>query len=101
MKYIESYTSQQVIFAQFLITKTKGRTMTTTILGKPVTCTPTRRFSLKTFLARMDAAFQIRKQRRRLRSLPPRLREDIGATEHDIIVELQRPWWNAPAHWLK
>lgn len=75
--------------------------MTSHALNTAISCDPTPRRGVPSLLKRIDAAFCIWRQRRQLRHLTPHLREDMGLTEADIQSELQRPLWNAPAHWLK
>ncbi len=43
---------------------------------------------------------EIRRQRVRLSELDARFLRDVGLDRADVARELQRPIWNAPAHWL-
>lgn len=51
------------------------------------------------FLARLMAAQRQRRELTALSLLEDRLLDDIGLTRADALVEAQRPFWDAPAHW--
>lgn len=59
----------------------------------------TRRCRQKGLLARIRAAFALRRQRNRLRALDDRLLDDIGLPRDDAEREATRPIWDVPARW--
>lgn len=61
------------------------------------TARPSRR--RPSLLRRITDAFALRRQRARLRDLPPHLLRDIGLTEAEARAEADRPIWDAPGHW--
>ena len=48
---------------------------------------------------RLMAAQRQRRELSALAMLEDRLLDDIGLTRADALVEAQRPFWDAPAHW--
>lgn len=53
----------------------------------------------RSLLARVVAAFAIRRQRNDLRRLPPHMLRDIGLTEDEALAEASRALWDVPSHW--
>ena len=68
---------------------TRSATLTRRVSGR-------RRPSL---LARLADLLALRRQRARLRDLPPHILRDIGLTEAEARAEADRPLWDAPPHW--
>jgi uncharacterized protein YjiS (DUF1127 family) len=50
-------------------------------------------------LARLLAAQRQRRELTALSLLEDRLLDDIGLNRADAMAEVQRPFWDAPAHW--
>lgn len=50
---------------------------------------------------RLRLALAIRRHRRRLTALDPHLLRDIGLSDADVRREANRPFWDAPQHWLR
>ena len=59
---------------------------------------PVRR-ARRPLLARLFDVLALRRQRARLRDLPPHMLRDIGLTDAEARAEAERPFWDAPFHW--
>lgn len=74
---------------------------TSTPTSRPALCaTPMQRRS-RGLLARLLDTLAIHRQRRRLIELDDALLKDIGLTRDQARREAERPFWDAPAHWLR
>ncbi len=60
---------------------------------------PVRRPRSTSLLQRIGQLFALRRQRDRLRHLPPHILRDIGLTPEQAEREADRPVWDAPRHW--
>ena len=50
-------------------------------------------------LPRLFALLSLRRQRGRLRDLPPHMLRDIGLSPEEARAEADRPIWDVPPHW--
>jgi len=50
-------------------------------------------------LPRLLSLLALRRDRARLRDLPPHMLRDIGITREEAMAEAGRPLWDVPPHW--
>lgn len=55
--------------------------------------------SHRSVVSALKGAMETRKQRRQLASMSAHQLADIGLERTDVIQELNRSVWDAPAHW--
>lgn len=60
---------------------------------------PAPRRSSASLLHRIASLLTLRRQRARLRDLPPHMLRDIGLSPEEAQAEADRPFWDAPSHW--
>lgn len=65
------------------------------------TTLPRRRPGRPSLIARLRLALTLRRHRRALGRLEPRLLNDIGLTEAEARIEAGRSLWDVPNHWLR
>jgi len=73
----------------------KGHDMSFVTVSHP--CRPVRRTRLSAFYDLLA----LRRQRQELRHLDDRALDDMGITRAEARTEANRPFWDAPHHWLK
>ncbi len=47
----------------------------------------------------IDAVFRVHQDRLALQHMPDHMRRDIGLSDRDINVEVNRPFWDIPDWW--
>ncbi len=62
-------------------------------------CAATARRARTPLLNLLVLAFTAAQQRRKLKDLPPHLRDDLGLSDDDIRRESKRRFWDVPKHW--